>query len=115
MLDGVHYPVKVHKRGLFANLTHSIDAYVLRCVVKALRAAGKPFLLKHDDYIVPPSALHIVKKAAQEAFNTLYEVNVYQSALEEIAQHSPYELVIPTLYKGKARNTAGASQNFLMP
>ena len=115
MLDGVHYPVKVHKRGLFANLTHSIDAYVLRCVVKALRAAGKPFLLKHDDYIVPPSALHIVKKAAQEAFNTLYQVNVYQTALEEIAEHSPYELEIPTLFKGTARNTAGASQNFLMP
>jgi len=114
-LDGVHYPVKVHKRGLFANLTHSIDAYVLRCVVKALRAAGRPFLLKHDDYIVPPGAQHIVKQAAQEAFNVLYHNNVYQSALEEIAEHSPYELEIPMLYVGTARNTAGVSTNFLMP
>jgi hypothetical protein len=114
-LDGVHYPVKVKKRGLFANLTHSIDAYVLRCVVAALRAAGRPFLLKHDDYIVPPGAQYIVKQAAQEAFDILYEINVYRTALEEIAAHSPYGLIVPTLYMGKAKNTASASSNFLMP
>jgi hypothetical protein len=114
-LDGVSYPVKVHKRGLFADLTHSIDAYVLRCVVRALRAAGMPFLLKHDDYIVPPRAMHIVKAAAQEAFNELYKVNMYSEALKEIAEFSPYNPGIPTLYMGDARNTAGVSENFLMP
>lgn len=114
-LAGVPYPVKVHKRGLFADLTHSIDAYVLRCVALALRAAGKPFILKHDDYIVPPSAMYIVKAAAQEAFNELYKVNLYRKALTEIAELSPYDLEIPTLYMGDARNTAGASENFLMP
>lgn len=114
-LDGVPYPVKVHKRGLFADLTHSIDAYVLRCVVRALRKAGRPFLLKHDDYIVPPSAMHIVKAAAQSAFTELYGVNMYRKALIEIAEHSPYDLEVPTLYMGDARNTAGVSENFLMP
>jgi hypothetical protein len=114
-LGGVRYPVKVHKRGLFADLTHSIDAYVLRCVVRALRKAKRPFLLKHDDYIVPPGAQRIVKQAAQEAFNVLYQNNVYQTALEEIAEHSPYELEVPYLYIGTARNTAVASTNFLMP
>jgi hypothetical protein len=114
-LGGVHYPVKVHKRGLFADLTHSIDAYVLRCVVRALRKAKRPFLLKHDDYIVPPGAQSIVKQAAQEAFNVLYQNNVYQTALEEIAEHSPYELEVPYLYIGTARNTAVSSTNFLMP
>lgn len=114
-LDGVPYPVKVKKRGLFANLTHSIDAYVLRCVVAALRAAGRPFLLKHDDYIVPPGAFHIVRQAAQEAFDTLYQTNVYRTALEEIAENSPYELEVPELYMGNAKNTASLSTNFLMP
>jgi len=112
MLDGVHYPVKVKKRGLFANITHSIDAYVMRCIVKALRAAGVPFLLKHDDFIVPPGAYYIVKQAAQEAFDTLYAVNIYKKALDEIAEHSPYGLIVPTLYTGKAKNTASASDNF---
>ena len=114
-LDGVPYSVKVKKRGLFANLTHSIDAYVLRCVVKKLVANKRPFLLKHDDYIVPPGAQSIVKQAAQEVFDTLYNVNVYQKALEEIAAHSPYGLLLPKLHAGNAKNTASVSSNFIMP
>jgi hypothetical protein len=114
-LDGVPYPVKVKKRGLFANLTHSIDAYVLRRVVQYLMVNKRPFLLKHDDYIVPPSAQFIVKSAAQKAFNTLYKTNVYQSALEEIVEHSPYGLMLPTMHTGNAKNTASVSSNFLMP
>ena len=114
-LDGVAYPVKVKKRGLFANLTHSIDAYVLRCVVRELRIAKRPFLLKHDDYIVPPGAMSIVKHAAQEAFGVLYESKMYHKAVTEIAAHSPYSPDVPQLYLGDARNTASASENFLMP
>jgi hypothetical protein len=114
-LDGVPYPVKVKKRGLFANLTHSIDAYVLRCVVKELKKARRPFLLKHDDYIVPPGAQLIVKRAAQEVFDTLYKVNVYQKALEEIVAYSPYGLMLPQMYVGNAKNTASVSSNFIMP
>ncbi len=114
-LDGVHYPVKVKKRGLFANITHSIDAYVLRCVVSALRKAKRPFLLKHDDYIVPPGAQAIVLKASQDAFRLLYDHNVYQNAMEEIARYSPYGLEVPKLLMGKARNTAAVSENYLMP
>ena len=114
-LDGVHYPVKVHKRGLFADITHGNDAYVLRCIIHELRVAKRPFLLKHDDYIVPPGAQCIVKAAAQEAFKSLYSQNVYKTALEEIAEHSPYYPPVPYLYKGNARNTASASSNFIMP
>ena len=114
-LDGVPYPVKVKKRGLFANITHSIDAYVLRYIVKALIANKRPFLLKHDDYIVPPGAYYVVKEAAQEVFGHLYGVNMYQSALDEIKEHSPYGLEVPTLIMGDAPNTASESGNFLQP
>ena len=114
-LDGVPHPVKVKKRGLYARLTHSIDAYVLRCVVASLKAARRPFLLKHDDYMTAPAAQLIVKRAAQRAFETLYETNVYRIALDEIARHSPYGIMVPTLYMGKAKNTASSSDNFLMP
>lgn len=114
-LDGVSYPVKVKKRGLFANLTHSIDAYVLRCVVSELREHKRPFLLKHDDYIVPPGAQSIVRAAAQEAFGILYDINVYDKALDEIVEHSPYDLIKPHLYMGNAKNTASVSNNFIMP
>jgi hypothetical protein len=115
MLDGVHYKVGVHKRGLFADITHSIDAYILRCVVAALKAAGRPFMLKHDDYIVPPGARQLVMSAAQEAFSVLYGENVYKKAMAEIAEHSPYHPLVPTLYDGKAKNTAVVSNTFLMP
>jgi hypothetical protein len=115
VLDGKKYKVKVKKRGLYANITHSIDAFVLRTVVRALVDAEEPFLLKHDDFIVRPGARSIVIAAAQEAFRVLYERNVYQEALEEIAAHSPYLPMVPHLDSGVARNTASASENFLMP
>lgn len=114
-LDGVPYPVKVKKRGLFARMTHGNDAYVLRCVVKELVAAKRPFLLKHDDYIVPPGAYYVVKAAAQEAFDTLYHTNMYQKAINEIVEYSPYGLEKPLLYTGNAKNTASVSDNFIMP
>lgn len=114
-LDGVHYPVTVHKRGLFADITHGNDAYVLRCVVRSLREAKRPFLLKHDDYITTPASQRIVKRAAQDAFSDLYEHNTYQRAMEEIKEHSPYDLEVPTLVIGDAPNTASHSENFLMP
>ena len=114
-LDGVPYPVEVKKRGLFARMTHSIDAYVLRCVVKELLAAKRPFLLKHDDYIVPPGAYYIVKAAAREVFDTLYNLNMYEKAINDIVEHSPYSLEKPLLYVGDAKNTASVSSNFIMP
>jgi len=114
-LDGVRYPVSVKKRGLYARITHSADAYVLRCVVRALVNAKRPFLLKHDDYIVPPGAVSIVLQAAQEAFSVLYETNMYSKALDEIAEHSPYGIMVPTLHVGAAKNTASVSINFLSP
>jgi hypothetical protein len=115
-LDGVHYPVEVKKRGLFASLTHGCDSYVLRNVVLELAEAGRPFMLKHDDYIVPPGAhLEVVLPTAQRELDVLYERNVYQSALEEIAKHSPYHPPVPTLIVGDADNTVSQSVNFLMP
>jgi hypothetical protein len=83
--------------------------------VKALKKGKRPFLLKHDDYIVPPGAMPIVLKAAQEAFDTLYATNVYRTALDEIAANSPYGIMVPTLHEGTAKNTASLSNNFLSP
>ena len=115
VMDGKKYKVKIKTRGLYANITHSIDAFVLRTIVQALHDANEPYLLKHDDFIVRPGARSIVVAAAQEAFDVLYHRNVYQEALEEISAHSPYKPLVPSLYTGDARNTASKSVNFLMP
>lgn len=114
-MGGMTYHVEAKKRGLFANMTHAIDAYVLRQVFEAVYSTGRPMLLKHDDYIVPPSAYFTVIETAKKAFNELFNNNLYQAACNEIAQHSPYDLEPLELVEGKAYNTVSQSANFLMP
>ena len=80
------------RRGLFADITHSIDAYMLRCVTDAVIASGRPILLKHDDYIVPPGAQSLVLEVAQEIFSDMFSNNLYQEAVDEIIENSPYNL-----------------------
>jgi len=108
--DGVD--VKTH--GLAADITHSCDAYVKRCVFRAVKDAGYDILLKHDDYIVPPAAYFVVQEAVQGALQVLWDTNMFQSALEQIAAKSPYNLPVPELAMGSAENVIGKSLNFLM-
>ena len=114
-LGGMLYHVQAKKRGLYANITHSIDAYVLRKIGDAVLNSGRPMLFKHDDYIAPPSAYFLIKQTAKEAFSELYQHNLYQAACNEIAEHSPYDLEPLELVEGKAFNTVSVSNNFLMP
>ncbi|MCP4487706.1 MAG: hypothetical protein GY820_10380 [Gammaproteobacteria bacterium] len=116
-LKGVDYPVQVKKRGLFADITHSIDAYVLRKVVRAVRKAGYPILLKHDDYIAPPGAHSVIVEAAQSALAEIFDANLYQSAVDQIKAYSPWKdrLIAPDVQLGQASNTLVKSVNFLMP
>lgn len=109
------YPVQQKKRGLFANITHSIDAYMLRCITRAVIDAGYPILLKHDDFIVPPCAVPVVLRAAQLVFEELFESNLFQSAIDEIVKYSPYSIPHLNLEVGNADNYIQKSQNFLMP
>jgi len=116
-LKGVDYPVQVKKRGLFADITHSIDAFVLRRVTRAVVDAGFPILLKHDDYIAPPGAHKVIVAAAQEALDFLFNANLYQSAVDQIKEHSPWKdrIITPTITLGNGKNNALKSASFLMP
>ena len=115
VVNGVTYEVRQRKRGLFARATHSLDAYVARTVIQAVVEAGYPIMLKHDDYLIPPAALGIVKDAVREALDVLYSSNMYQHIIDEIRANSPYELPELDIELGEARNTIWESENFLMP
>ena len=114
-LGGHVYHVEQKKRGLFANMTHGNDAYMLRHVADAVLSSGRPLLLKHDDFIAPPSALGVVQFAAMEIFDEMFEDNLYQSAVDEIVINSPYDLEPIELLVGDGPNTIWESENFLMP
>jgi len=114
-MGGLVYSVESKKRGLFANMTHSIDAYMLRKIGNAVLDSGRPMLFKHDDFIAPPSAYYLIQETAKDGFVELFNDNLYQTACNEIAEHSPYDLAPLELVVGNARNTVVESNNFLMP
>lgn len=109
-------PANVKIRGLYANITHSGDAYVLRNVVDAVLDSGMPIKLKHDDYMIHPSSYNLIHSIAQKGFSKLYESNIYQLGMQEIAFNSTQRgCIAPTLIQGSATNVITESNAFLMP
>jgi hypothetical protein len=109
-------PAVVKIRGLYANVTHSLDAYVLRHIAVAVMDEGMPIMLKHDDFIVHPSSYETVMSTAQFAFGKLYNTNHYQMALNQIAQHSVQRgCTAPDLLVGSAKDVTKEATAFLMP
>jgi hypothetical protein len=102
-------------RGLFANITHGIDAFVLRCIVDVLLSLGMPFLLKHDAYTIHPSCYRIVLEEARKAFGKLFETNLYAAAIKEIAGYAKSKPPVLHLVHGKARETIVKAKAFFMP
>jgi hypothetical protein len=104
--------VNTKRRGLFANITHSLDAYALRNLVTALLAAGEVFLLKHDDYMVSPDMFDLVVSNLQGTFHILQQENLYQTAIDQIA--ADLGIDAPELIMGSAPNRVMQSVNFLI-
>jgi len=115
VVGGVTYQVTQKKRGLFAGITHGNDAYMLRYITDAVLSTGRPILLKHDDFIAPPSAVPLMIEAGQEVFHEMFEGNFYQMAVDEIIENSSYDLPPLELVVGISGNTIYESTNFLMP
>ena len=104
--------VNTKRRGLFANITHGLDAYVLRRLVSMLLAQDEVFLLKHDDYMVSPDMFDDVITSLQGSFDILQQRNLYQSALNQIGNILGIDA--PQLVMGDAPNRVKHSVNFLI-
>ena len=102
-------------RGLYANITHSLDSYVLREVVDPLLDTGVSFLMKHDDYIVHPAFYQTVKSESKQVFNKLFETNLYEKAMQEIAFFAKSKPPVPGLVRGNAENVIEDAEAYLMP
>lgn len=90
-------------RGLYANATHSIDATALRDVSRALLAAGQYGFYKHDNFLVHPNNMHIVRAAYREALIAEFHFSSYESAINDIVENvSGSKPPKPTLFMGTA-------------
>lgn len=102
-------------RGLYAAITHAIDAFVLRFIVDNLLEWGRPVLLKHDDYMIHPSDHARLFELAREIFHELFQVNLYQEAINQIAATAVSKPPALTVMTGNADNLIDQSESFLMP
>lgn len=104
-------------RGLFANITHTLDAYVKRCVDAELIAVGSAYLTKHDDYMVHPNDFTLVEDGLLEGFRNLAGCNWYSEALNDIASNlaSVKAVEVPDLVMGTWNGNSSPYCNFLMP
>jgi len=116
LVYGKEEGVTIKKRGLYANITHGTDAFILRGVIQYALDNNYPSLYKHDDYILPLNAFKAVRGVIKERMLKVFEVNTYERALEQIkTNHSQY-VEVPQLLEGEG--TAEMiinSENFLMP
>ena len=104
------------KRGLYANITHATDAYLLRRVIKLAVAKGYPGLFKHDDYMLPLNAFPEVREEVRQGMLVVSETTPYKHALQDIKANHSQHVVIPELLYGDANpEMINNSSNFLMP
>ncbi len=107
--------VEVHVRGLYANMTHSLDAVGVRRIGNHLLGKSATFLLKHDDYITAPGEFDELLEVLQSFLSELYENNYYQDFLNQIKEKNKRLTFVPEIVLGDAKNTTKKSVNFLMP
>lgn len=107
--------VVVKNRGLYANITHSLDGYLLRRIMRRLLDEGFVFLMKHDDYMVPADAFDIVIEEVLKFFKNVEKHNYYQRCVDQIAKHSGDRVqFVPKVILGNGKVSDDAC-NFLMP
>jgi hypothetical protein len=106
----------VKKRGLYANITHATDAFILRGVIKYALANNYPSLYKHDDYMLPLNAFKGVREVVKERMLSVYKVNTYARALKQIKENHSQYIEVPSLLEGDGTETMiRQSEHFLMP
>lgn len=107
--------VTTKKRGLFANITHSVDATILRAIQTYVMDNGYIGMYKHDDFMLPLNAFKDVREVIRQQQELIREINPFQTAMEDIKTNHTRYIEMPTLLIGEAENTIGDSINFLMP
>lgn len=93
--------------GLYANIIHSIDAYVLREVIRS----GIELLPKHDAFLIHPNDLPKLKETLKSIFKELYEMDLIGNILKQIEATTGKPA--PTLVYGADSCYVDESEHFL--
>ena len=89
----------VKNRGLYANVTHSVDAAALRDIIRATGGRG---LWKHDNFLVP-GLMTLVRQTYRQALLAEYDFKAYDAAMLDILSNYNGEAPAkPTLVYGDA-------------
>ena len=102
-------------RGVYANITHSIDAWDLRQVGRAMIGLGRVCLFKHDKFYAHPNDMTFVRKVYKSALLTEFESSAYTRAMQEISDNRAGQPIpLPELIEGEGTlEMVQASENFL--
>ena len=76
----------IKNRGLYANITHSIDGTALREVMRAMHSIGKGGLWKHDNFLVPGD-MELVRHSYKAALLAEFDAPQYESAMIQIVEN----------------------------
>ena len=102
-LKGEVIPVKGEQksRGLYANITHSIDGWNLRSVATMLRSLDRSALFKHDKFYTSPNDMNIINRNYIHNIGTEFASQTYHRAMTEIAHNMIGATPdLPTLLEG---------------
>ena len=89
----------VKNRGLYANITHSVDATALRDIIRATNGRG---LWKHDNFLVP-GLMDLVRQTYRQSLLAEYDFKAYDAAMTDILTNYVGEAPAkPTLVYGDA-------------
>lgn len=94
-------------RGLYANITHSIDATGLRTVIRAVMHSSteehRGGVWKHDNFLTHPNDMKTVRHAYKQALLAEFDASLYESAMNQIvANFNGTKPLVPTLVVGNA-------------
>ena len=121
LLDGKGFPVYDNKTvnkdkdstistkmmGLYANIIHSIDAYVMREVIKF----GIPLLAKHDAFLIHPNDVDKLVSTLQRIYSEVCSFDIIRNILEDIEDSTG--VIAPELFIGDAANRMYKSELFI--
>jgi len=93
--------------GLYADIIHSIDSWVMREVVRS----GIQLLCKHDAFFVHPNDVQELKDTLKSIYSDLYDFDLMKNILNQIEHQTGVQQ--PELFYGDAENRIKDSEYFL--
>jgi len=103
--DNITMGAAAKLRGLYANITHSIDGTSLRYVIRALKAddVTNGGVYKHDNFLVHPNDMSVVRHGYKDGLLDEFDGDLYASAMDQIISNFKGSVPLrPTLVYGTA-------------